>query len=104
MDFMQILIWALIGLIYAGYGYLTNKLGDWSTEFQKMRLGITVVIGACVGLILGYMGVELTPETLILYLQMPLFAGMGVLYLVERLVKALMLRFTTQTKLAKLAP
>jgi hypothetical protein len=88
----QVILWVFIGLVYASVGYLTNKLGDWSTVFEPMRLVITAIIGGIVGLILGWTGVELTPETIYLYLQMPLFAGMGILYVVEKVVKAILER------------
>jgi hypothetical protein len=95
MEYMQIVIWAAIGLIYAGYGYLTNKIGDWSIDFQGMRFLITIVMGAIVGVILSLLGVTLTPETVVLYLQMPLFAGLGVLYIIERAVKMILEKLNT---------
>jgi hypothetical protein len=95
MDFVQIVIWAAIGLIYAGYGYLTNKIGDWSIDFQGMRFLITIVMGAIVGVILSLLGVTLTPETVLIYLQMPLFAGLGVLYIIERAVKMILEKLNT---------
>ena len=91
----QVILWAFIGLVYAVYGYLTNKLGEWSTTFAPMRMVITMVIGAIIGLVLGWSGVELNPETIYLYLQMPLFAGLGILYVVERVVKAILERMKT---------
>ena len=95
MDFVQILIWAAIGLIYAGYGYLTNKIGDWSTTFEPIRFCITIIMGAVVGVILSLLGIALTPETVILYLQLPLFAGLGVLYVIERAVKMILEKLNT---------
>jgi hypothetical protein len=95
MDFVQIVIWAAIGLIYAGYGYLTNKIGDWSIDFQGMRFLITIVMGAIVGVILSLLGITLTPETVLIYLQMPLFAGLGVLYIIERAVKMILEKLNT---------
>lgn len=95
MEYMQILIWAFIGLIYAGYGYLTNKIGDWSTEFQAMRFLITIVMGAIVGIVLALLGIELTPETITTYLQMPLFMGLGILYVIERAVKMILEKLNT---------
>ena len=95
MEYIQIAIWAFIGLIYAGYGYLTNKIGDWSVDFQGIRFAITIVLGAIVGVVLALFGIELTPETMIVYLQMPLFMGLGILYVVERAVKMILEKLNT---------
>ena len=95
MEYMQILIWAFIGLIYAGYGYLTNKIGDWSTTFETMRFLITIVMGAIIGVVLSLLGIQLTPETITTYLQMPLFMGLGILYVIERAVKMILEKLNT---------
>jgi hypothetical protein len=41
------------------------------------------------------MGVTVTPETVVMYLQMPLFAGLGILYVVERAVKVILEKLQT---------
>jgi len=90
----QILISILSSLTYSFIFYIKKREQKDSEDFNKFKLASTLLVGVMVGAVFGYRGIEVRVDTIETFLA----ANIGIIAIVESILKALYRRFIKNSR------
>ena len=90
MDILS-MVWGLIASMLSGMAYMVIAYIKSEEEFNPYKFGRTLVIGACVGLVMGYYGVSFIQAY-------DYLISMGIITLIDQIIALIMKKYQGRKK------